>query len=250
MFCAVWSGDPARHELLRDHVACLEKQSVPVETVYVFDSGDTPPDWLAGTVVASPAPLTIYQAWNLAVQHATTEHVLNLNLDDRLAPDAIETMESFARANDAALISGDWAVRYSQEDTDAVVPTYPAHRLPFDPQWPPPVGTPTRLGSGTGERGTLGPATLWRRDLHESAPYPWQFADGSPIRIVGDLAWWTIVRQHLNAPVVRLPLVIGHYHSHPADQAEFRSADEHQLLATQGINLGWFPATDTTVEHR
>ena len=249
VFCAVWSGDPDRHELLRGHVDNLARQSVPVTTLYVFDDGDRPPDWLTGPALVSTQPLTIYQAWNAAVHHAETEYVLNLNLDDRLAPDGIETLQEHADANQAALACGDWHVRYSQQDTDQVKETYRASRLPVDPSWPPSPGAPTRLGSGTGERGTLGPATLWRRDLHQQAPYPWQFASGEPIRIVGDLAWWTVVRNHLQGSVVRIPMIIGNYHSHPGDQAEFRSGDEHQLLGTEGIQLGWYPLDSIVKEN-
>ena len=207
----------------------------------MFDNGDTPPDWLRGTVAVSETPLTIYQAWNVAVQLSSTEYVMNLNLDDRLAPDAVSTMQEFADANQAGLVGGDWSIQYSQSDTDDVKESFRASALPFHPSWPPTPGTATRLGSGTGERGTLGPATLWRRELHDRAPFPWQFASGAPIRIVGDLVWWKVAHEHLGAPVVRLPLVIGSYHSHPGDQAEFRSDDEHHLLSSEGIKMDWYP---------
>jgi len=88
---------------------------------------------------------------------------------------------------------------------------------------------------------------MWRRDLHKQVPYPWQFASGDPIRIVGDLAWWTIAGRHLQASAIRLPLVIGNYHSHPGDQAEFRNADEHEKLTSEGILPEWFPLTDIDV---
>jgi hypothetical protein len=246
VFCAVWSGDPDRHALLRGHIETMSRQSVPVNLVYVFDDGDEPPPWIVGTAVVSTEPLTIYQAWNVGVQHADTEYVMNLNLDDRLAPDAVETLQDFADANHAGLVGGDWHVRYSQADTDDVKETFRASVLAFDPAWPPAVGSSVRLGSGTGERGTYGPATLWRRELHQQAPYPWQFASGRPIRIVGDLAWWTILQRHLGVPLVRVPLVIGNYHSHPAGQAEFRSEDEHHLLSAEGVQMGWYPLAAIT----
>ena len=164
-----------------------------------------------------------------------------------LSPDAVETMQEYGDANQAGLVGGDWHIRYTQAETDDVKESYRASALPFEPEWPPPPGASTRLGSGTGDRGTLGPATMWRRELHQQAPYPWQFASGQPIRIVGDLAWWTIIRRHLEVPVVRLPLVVGNYHSHPGEQAEFRSADEHHLLGTDGVQMGWFPLDGITV---
>lgn len=247
VFCAVWSKDPNRHELLRTHLESLDRQTASVVPIYVFDDGDEPPSWVRGTVAVSPQPLTIYQAWNVGVHLADTEYVMNLNLDDRIAPDAVSLLEDSMQANTAGLAAGDWKVCYTQVETDEVADSFRAGALPFDPSWPPPPGTPTRLGSGTGNRGTFGPATMWRRDLHQQVPYPWQFASGDPIKIVGDLAWWTIAGKHLQASAVRLPLVIGNYHSHPADQAEFRSADEHEKLSSEGIRSEWFPLTDIDV---
>jgi hypothetical protein len=247
VFCAVWNKDPDRHSLLRSHLAVLAAQTTAVNPVYVFDDGDEPPPWLDGTIVVAPHPLTIYQAWNLGVRVADTEYVMNLNLDDRLAPDAVALLEDAVRANDTGLAAGEWNICFTQQATDEVVPSYTARRLPFLPAWPPATGLTTRLGSGTGERGTLGPGTLWRRDLHDRVPYPWQFASGDPIKIVGDLAWWGIVGKHLNKTAIRLPLVIGNYHSHPADQAEFRSADEHAKLSREGIRPGWYPLEGITV---
>lgn len=84
---------------------------------------------------------------------------------------------------------------------------------------------------------------MWRRDLHDQVPFPYLFGDGDAIKIVGDLAWWTVVGKHLGTTAIRLPLVIGNYHSHPAEQAEFRSADEHETLAREGVQPLWYPLT-------
>jgi len=78
------------------------------------------------------------------------------------------------------------------------------------------------LGSGTGERLTYGPATLWRMNAHAKIPrYPWRLQDGSLIRSVADGAFWSILA-HVGAGLSRLPLIIGNYHFHPQDQAEYR----------------------------
>jgi hypothetical protein len=247
VFCAVWSGDPDRWELLRAHQANLERQSVPVSVVSVFDAGDEPPAWVRGVRVIAARPLTIYQAWNVATQVAETELVMNLNLDDRLGPDAVALLEDSISVNGAALAGGDWRICYSQADTDAVGDAVPARTLPFRPEWPPEPGTVTRLGSGTGERGTFGPATMWRRSLHEKVAYPWELTSGRSIRIVGDLAWWTIVAKHLKARTLKLPVLIGNYHSHPGEQAEFRSADEHEVLAREGVRASNHPLDDIRI---
>jgi FkbM family methyltransferase len=239
VLCAVWHEDPQRWDLLRTHAANLARQSVPVEPIYVFDGTDEPPDWLAGRKVAVRESTTIYQAWNVGLSLVSTPFVMNLNLDDRLAPDAVATLQSILAREQAAMVGGDWKICYSQAETDAVEPCYPADRLPYVDEWPPPTGTRTRLGSGTGSRGTFGPAVMWRLDSHIGAPrYPWRLADGTMLRIAGDSAWWSIMADHLRKKIVRVSLVIGNYHSHPAAQAEFRSdVDEVQLSQQVGLAL-------------
>jgi FkbM family methyltransferase len=238
VICAVWHGDPDRHELLRGHVENLARQTVPVEHIYVFDNGDTPPAWLEARAISVKEPLSIYQAWNVALSLVATPLVMNLNLDDRLAPDAVRVLEMEMLRNRAAAAGGDWKICYSQGETDSVAPCYPATDLPFVQDWPPASGTRTRLGSGTGERGTLGPATIWRMEAHVGAPrYPWRLQDGSLIRSSADLAWWQILQSNPNFKVIALPVVIGNYHSHPAGQAEFREGDERGLMADPGVSL-------------
>jgi hypothetical protein len=239
VICAVWHQDPARWDLLRGHAANLARQTVPIERIYVFDGEDEPPSWLPGRKIAVRDSLSIYQAWNVALSLVHTPLVMNLNLDDRLAPDAIATLYGAMARNAASLAGGDWKICYTQADTDAVAPSYPAERLPCIEAWPPPAGTPTRLGSGTGARGTFGPAVLWRLDAHIGAPrYPWRLADGSLLRIAGDAVWWSLMQDHLRKKVLRVPMIIGHYHSHPATQAEFRSdVDEMALYHRMGPSL-------------
>src|SRR5579871_3123754 len=223
VFCAVWHGDADRHRLLEGHAENLAKQTVPVEPIYVFDGRDEPPASLRGRKVVVHEDMSIYQAWNVALSMVSTPFVMNLNLDDRLAIDAVENLERALMTHDAALVGGDWKICYSQGDTDAVQKCYPASELPFVNQWPLQPGTHTRLGSGAGERGTLGPATLWRMDAHVGLPrYPWRFPDGTLIKVIGDMCWWTLLMQQSKKKIVRLADIIGHYHSHPGEQAEFR----------------------------
>ena len=240
MICAVWHGNPERFDLLRGHVTNLARQSVPIETIYVFDGGDAVPHWLEAKAVSAQQPLTIYQAWNVALSLVRTPLVMNLNLDDRLAADAVNLLEKALAREDGCAVGGDWKVCYSQNETDRADRCYPAARLPFVDGWPPKPGTVMRLGSGTGESGSLGPAVLWRTDAHIGAPrYPWRFRDGTPIQGVGDAAWWEILRRQARRKLVRLPMIIGNYHSHPRDQAEFRSLahDELQMLKDIGASL-------------
>gem|GEM_PF-1041993 len=238
VICAVWHKDPDRHELLRGHAENLARQTVPVQPVYVFDGGDQPPDWLPGRKISVQEELTIYQAWNVALSLVDTPLAMNLNLDDRLAPDAVGLLEHELMRTRATAAGGDWKVCYSQADTDAVDPCYAASDLPFVADWPPAPQTRTRLGSGTGERGTLGPATIWRMEAHVGLPrYPWRFRDGSLIHSSADLAWWQTLQRNPSNKVLVLPVVIGNYHSHPQDQAEFRFSDERPLMVDPGVSL-------------
>jgi hypothetical protein len=90
---AVWHQDPLRHSLLQGHQANLDEQTESVERIYVFDNGDAPPTDLKGTSVVTSTKLSIYKAWNLALPLVRTPYVMNLNLDDRLAPDAVAHLQ-------------------------------------------------------------------------------------------------------------------------------------------------------------
>jgi hypothetical protein len=236
VLCAVWHGDPERRALLDGHRRNLDAQTVACERVYVFDGGDAPPAELDGTTIAVNQPLTIYEAWNLALTLVRTPYVMNLNLDDRLAPDALARLEEPLDAG-ADLAGGDWWICHSRADTDTVAPCRPSAGLPFVDAWPPSPARPSRLGSA-GERGTFGPATIWRAALHaELGRYPSRFGDGSPIRIIGDSLWWHALGA-LGKRCVRLPVVIGNYQSHPETQAEFRggsAAEEHAHARRHGL---------------
>jgi hypothetical protein len=224
VICAVWYGDPRRHELVEGHARNLDAQTVPHERIYVFDNGDLPLAGVRGQTVAASPALTIYEAWNLALALVRTPYVINLNLDDRLAPDALVALE---RALDAGgdLAGGDWQICFSQEETDRVQPCRPAATLPLMVGWPPRRVPGTRLGSAQPNR-TLGPACMWRLSLHaELARFPWKLDDGTKVNVIGDWIWWGLLRAR-GKRMVRVEQVIGNYHSHPNEQAEFRCSDD------------------------
>jgi hypothetical protein len=170
-----------------------------------------------------------------------TNFVMNLNLDDRLAADAVERLETALAPQDAALIGGEWNITYSQKETDAIDRCYPAELLPSIADWEQRApGVRTRLGSGTGEQGTYGPAVMWRLEAHIGAPrYPWRFPEGTLIRSAADAAWWLILAKHLNKRLLRLPVVIGNYHYHPKEQAQYRALpqDELTLIEQLGVSV-------------
>jgi len=238
VFCAVWCGDNNRHELIKTHYQNLKAQTRGVEIVYIFDGGDTPPSGLDAMTVSSSKGLTIYEAWNLALACCQTPYVMNLNLDDRLNTNAVELMEIYLEAQNADLVGGDWKICHTQLETDMVSNCYEIAHLPFIPDWPPKQDALTRLGSGTGERGTYGPATLWKLENHIQIPrYPYRTDDGLKIRGISDSIWWTLLEQQFKKKIVRMPIVVGNYYSHPESQAEFRVGDEWALIRDKRISL-------------
>jgi hypothetical protein len=237
IICAVWHKDENRERILCEHAENVAKQTLKVNSIYVFDNSDSPPKWLEANKIVSSASLTIYEAWNLALAATVTPFVMNLNLDDRLCLDAIELLEGTAEKENAFLVGGDWKICYSQEETNRVASSYSAFDVPFVEQWPPVRGTNTRLGSGTGNRGTFGPATMWSMNCHLRFPrYPYRTTDGSKIFAVADTLWWTFLNNNLRVKSVRIPKIIGNYFSHPNSQLEFRHADELHSLRGKSIS--------------
>lgn len=237
VYCAVWHKDEKRHDLIRAHRANLARQTRPVKVIYVFDGGDPPPADLDADLVCCSQNLSIYEAWNVALTVCRTPFVMNLNLDDRLAPNAVEHMEAELMAQQADLIGGDWKICFTQEDTDRVQPVYSANTLPFLPAWPPEHGRETRLGSGSGDRGTYGPATLWRMEVHTRIPrYPHRTVDGMRILSVSDAVFWHMLKV-LGMKLARTPMIVGQYYSHPESQAEFRAANEMEEIVKRNISL-------------
>jgi hypothetical protein len=235
---AVWNQQRDKESLLRGHMENLRRQTLAHRVVYVFDADDRAPDWLQGTKITVSDPLTLYQAWNVALAQVMTPLVMNLNADDRLAPDALAIMaREFDKDPDIFLVGGDWKVCFSEAETDEVRPAYPLQELDFYPEWPPLAGRTTRLGSGDGVRETHGPACMWRLEAHRRLPrYPYRFADGSFIRIVADAIWWHAIEHYMGKKIARLPLVIGNYRSDPSSQAEFRYSAA-QEIQKQDISL-------------
>ena len=228
---AVWHQQQDKESLLKGHMENLRRQTAPHRAIYVFDAGDTPPSWLEGTKITVSDPLTLYQAWNVALANVMTPLVMNLNVDDRLAPDAIALMaNAFDGDPDVFLVGGDWKVCFDEKETDDVRPAYPLRELPYYAEWPPVPGRLRRLGSGDQPESTHGPACMWRLDAHRRMPrYPYRFADGTFIKIIADAIWWHAIENYMGKKILRLPLVIGNYRSAPRTQAEFRwsASEEH-----------------------
>ncbi len=234
VFCAVWHRQKNKLELLQSHYANLRRQSVGVRIIYIFDNGDTPPDWLDADCYVFSGPLSIYEAWSAAVAFNTSFYVMNLNLDDRLANNAVELLVGAACATSARLVGGEWLVCFDNGHLDEAFKAPLLVATEFEPAWPPQPHSRMRLGSGTGERGTFGPATLWHADTIGKY-YPSYFNDGSTIKSIGDALFWGLF-QSRQLPTARLPLIIGKYYSSPSDQAEFRSNEDMQNANQHGVS--------------
>jgi hypothetical protein len=231
VICAVWSRQQDKEALLRGHMANLDRQSLPHQRVYVFDEGDPPPDWLTGAAVCVRDPLTIYQAWNVALSLVRTPFVMNLNLDDRLMTDGMAVLLDAIVSDPAIhLVGGDWKITPTAEATDATDRSYPLDALAPTAGWPPDPNVVARLGSGDGLVRTFGPATLWRMMAHRNLPrYPYRFQDGLLVKVIGDAVWWSVLAQDPQKKLVRVPAVIGHYRTWPSHQAEFRHSDVEEF---------------------
>lgn len=234
VFCAVWHKQTDKLELLRSHWENLKAQSIPVEPCYIFDNGDEAPDWLDAPWHSFSAPLTIYEAWAAGVALAKTRYVMNLNMDDRLAVGAAQELVEAARTTKSALVGGDWLICFDREHLSLEFPVTGIEDTQFVPNWPPRPQQGLRLGSGSGERGTFGAATLWDLDI-VGKWYPTYFGNGEPILSIGDTIFWTLLQQK-KLKLTRLPKIIGRYYSDPDAQAEFRPHKDNELVKTEGLS--------------
>jgi len=159
---------------------------------------------------------------------------MNLNLDDRLATNAVELLVGTACASSAVLVGGEWLVCFDNSHLEEPFKAPILTASEYEPDWPPKPRDRLRLGSGTGERGTFGPATLWNSKAIGKC-YPSHFADGSIIKSIGDALFWNMFQQR-NLRSIRLPILIGKYFSSPSDQAEFRANEDAELLKRYGVS--------------
>ena len=234
VICAVYSKDPIKKDLLHGHMENLSQQTRSHNRIYVFEDGDTPPNWLDGETIVVNRALTIYEAWNAALPFVRTPFVMNLNLDDRLHRNGIESLQAAAISTDAKVVGAEWEICFSQQETDQVSECHGIADMVWNDVWPPVnKGGRQILGSGYGMRGTMGPAALWRSDIHRKiSRYPYELKDGTLIRSAADAIFvQTVHKVFGKESLFRLPLVIGRYHSHPSTQAEFRFPEDPRDIA-------------------
>ena len=231
VFCAAWSKEKNKDVLLRSHSLNLRQQTHSIFPLYIFDDGDVPEDFGMPHVVCLD-PLTIYEAWNLAVKLAPTEYVLNLNLDDRLFSNSVALLQDFLEASNSDLVGGEWLIDFALPRQCVDDMRLELSQTNFSPEWPPCATKHLRLGSGTGERGTYGPSTMWRKSTTGQG-YPHVFANKEKIKSIGDALFWQSLRK-ASRTLKRIPLLIGVYHSEAPAQAEFRHHNDYEHVQ-QGL---------------
>ncbi|MFU1681454.1 glycosyltransferase family A protein [Phaeobacter piscinae] len=235
VFCAVWHKQPNKLELLRSHWANLKAQSIPVEPCYIFDNGDQAPDWLEAPWYSFDEPLTIYEAWSAATALSHTRYIMNLNMDDRLATNAVQTLVATADATNSTLVGGEWLVNFDESHLEQKFGVEDLWETGFSADWPPRKQANLRLGSGTAERGTYG-----RR--HFGTWSRW----GSGIQAISAInhrsnrsetsIFWQMLADK-NCKFTRIPMIIGRYYSEEGSQAEFRPHKDNDHLRAHGISL-------------
>ena len=235
--CAVWSQDPNRWHLIADHLENLSSQTCQVEPIYVLEQGDIPPAEFRDFCTTFGERLSIYQAWSHGINLSNGELVMNLNLDDRLRKNAVETLRIPFYNETIMCVGGEWNIRFDIQDLPDSEFIELINEHSWDPAWPPSPGSvpKLRLGSGTGERGTYGPATMWRKSLFETIQYPIKFGNGDLIESIADAVFWHQVKMRNPDSLFRIPMIIGDYLSSPSSQAEFRVSGEHEKLAKYGV---------------
>jgi hypothetical protein len=60
--------------------------------------------------------------------------------------------------------------------------------------------------------------------------------DGTLIRTIGDQIWWLMLADR-DKTIIRCPMIIGNYHSHPSSQAEFRHSASVEMEKLLSINV-------------
>ena len=75
--------------------------------------------------------------------------------------------------------------------------------------------------------------------LHLEFPrFPWMFGDRSLIRTIGDAVWGKLL-EGAGKKIVRLPMVVGHYYSHPGEQAEFRNPANTETETINRVGIAY-----------
>lgn len=110
--------------------------------------------------------ITIYAAWNKGIKASTAPFICNSNVDDVLAPHAIETMCTALNDNPQAILAFPNVLTSNK----------------VNPNW----GDTTSTYINTSIKGMKGPFVMWRRSVHEK--YGMFNRD---LWVIGDSEFWS-----------------------------------------------------------
>jgi len=155
-------------------------------------------------VIVSAARIPVYQAWNIGIQAATSEWIVNSNADDMVTKTAYEDM-LIAGAN-ADVVYANWRCVTEINNPDSPyleqVEFYPAGTSPYA-NW---EFSPSRLAAFC--HWSCG--VMWRKVLHQKVGW----FDPS-FSICGDYDMWCRFTL-AGARVKALPIYVGYWHFDPS----------------------------------
>ena len=182
-------------------------------------------------VINLPYRVGVYHAWNIGIQAATGDYVVNSNVDDPLLPDAYESMSNELDRG-ADVVYGNWWATNS--------------KLPTVDDWTPYLDQPGDYPMGQSHYGNYPVSAsrladychwscgvMWRRNLHERIGW----FDPS-FSICGDYDMWC--RMMLaGCKVVALPQTLGWFYFSP-DQSNISFSNGDQFgNEVRRIRLNW-----------
>lgn len=117
--------------------------------------------------------ISVYEAWNYAIQRSNSTYITNANTDDLVAPDCYERLMSILDTTEADYVYPSWYVTH--------IPNliWGSHAGQVDP-----TGEPGQY-SGDLNAGGVGHFPMWRRSLHDKLG----FFDGR-FNALGDAEFW------------------------------------------------------------
>jgi GT2 family glycosyltransferase len=182
-------------------------------------------------VITLPHRVGVYHAWNIGIQCATGDYVVNSNVDDPVLPDAYESMANVLDRG-ADVVYGNWWATTS--------------KLPTIDDWQPYLAQPGDYPLGQSHYANhpvsasrladfchWSCGVMWRRDLHERIGW----FDPS-FSICGDYDMWC--RMMLSgAKVVALPQTLGWFYFSPEQSNISFSNGEQFGNEVRRVRLNW-----------
>lgn len=183
------------------------------------------------TLIQTPFRESMYAAWNRAIKLAKGEYIVPANVDDRLRPDALQTLAKFL----------DDHPQYGMVCPDSYVTaqanaTWDNHEVSHEPPYTEGKLNFARSEYKLIEQCKIGNTPMWRRSLHEQHGY----FDLSYL-IAGDYEW--ILRlEAYGAGIALWVEEVGLFYFHPSTQGR-AYADQSAYESGRAV-LKWKPVIE------